>query len=103
VVLLQHLHVGVVGQAFLADRREISRLPPAAIQILLDLGRHIGDEVACFEGDAVCTVSQQLGLVVGSVSGVSGYVVVGAQRVGGDEVVNDQVQDDARNRQALAR
>jgi hypothetical protein len=58
MILLQHLDVWVVRQTFLADRREISSLPSAAIQILLDLGRHVGDELACFEVETVETVSQ---------------------------------------------
>jgi hypothetical protein len=85
MVLLQHLHVRVVGQAFLADGREVGRLPSAAVQILLDLGRHVGGEMACFAVENVYAASQQSKLGVRSVSGVSEYVVVGAQRDGGDD------------------
>jgi hypothetical protein len=88
MVLLQHLHIRVVGQAFLADGREVGCLPSTTVQILLNLRRHVGDELACFEVETVCTVSQYSGLVVYSVSGVSEYVVVGAQRDGGEEMVN---------------
>jgi hypothetical protein len=88
MVFLQHLNIRVVGQAFLANRREVGRLPSAAIQILLDLRRHVGGEMACFAVENVYTASQQCRLAVGSVSGVSEYVVVGAQRDGGDEMVN---------------
>jgi hypothetical protein len=37
------LHIRVVGQALLTHGREICRLPSASVQILLDLGRHVGD------------------------------------------------------------
>jgi hypothetical protein len=40
MVILKHLHVGVVGQAVLADRGEIGGLPARAVEILLDLRRH---------------------------------------------------------------
>ena len=40
MVFLQHLYVWVVWETFFADRREVGRLPPTAIQVGLDLGRH---------------------------------------------------------------
>lgn len=40
VVLLEHLDVGIRGQAVLADRWEIGRLPARPVQVLLDLGWH---------------------------------------------------------------
>lgn len=42
VVFLDHLHKGVLGETVFADGREICRLPSRAIQILLDLGGHVG-------------------------------------------------------------
>lgn len=42
MVLLEHLHIWVIWQAFLAHRREVGRLPAGAIQVLLDLRRHGG-------------------------------------------------------------
>jgi hypothetical protein len=42
MVFLQHLHIWVVWETFFADRREVGRLPPAAVQVGLDLGRHAG-------------------------------------------------------------
>lgn len=40
VVLLQHLDIGVLGKAVLTHRWEVGRLPPGAVQVVLDLGRH---------------------------------------------------------------
>jgi len=42
IVLLEHLYIRVVRQALFADGREIGRLPPATVQVGLDLGRHDG-------------------------------------------------------------
>ena len=42
VVLLEHLHIRVLGQAGLADRGEIRRLPAGAVEIALHLGGHDG-------------------------------------------------------------
>ena len=42
VVFLQHLHIWVIWETFFADRREVGRLPAAAIQVGLDLGWHGG-------------------------------------------------------------
>lgn len=40
VVLLEHLHVRILGQAGLADRGEVRRLPAGAVKVFLHLGRH---------------------------------------------------------------
>jgi hypothetical protein len=40
VVILQHLDVGVVREAVLADGGEVGRLPTGAVEVLLDLRRH---------------------------------------------------------------
>ena len=37
MVGLQHLYVWIVGQAVLANRREISSFPARAIEVMLDL------------------------------------------------------------------
>lgn len=42
MILLQHLHVRVVWQTLFANGREVGRFPAAAIQVGLDLGRHVG-------------------------------------------------------------
>jgi hypothetical protein len=81
MILLQHLNIWVIRQALLANGREIGRLPAASVQILLNLGRHIGGEVSRYEAKSREVESRQSGLDVCSVSGVSEYAVVGAQRV----------------------
>ena len=43
MVILQHLHVGVVREAVLADGGEVGGLPAGAVEILLDLRRHDAD------------------------------------------------------------
>jgi hypothetical protein len=53
MVLLQHLHVRVIRQTLLAHGREICRLPSASVQILLDLGRHVGDVKARRDAEVV--------------------------------------------------
>lgn len=37
VVLLDHLHVWVLGETVLADGGEVSGLPPGAVEVLFDL------------------------------------------------------------------
>jgi hypothetical protein len=54
MILLQHLHIRVVWQALLAYRGKVGRLPAAAIQILLDLRRHVGGEMARAAAKVVC-------------------------------------------------
>ena len=45
IILLQHLHVGVLRQTSLTHGWEIGCLPARAIQVLLDLRRHLrGDD-----------------------------------------------------------
>lgn len=40
IVLLQHLYVWVVGQASLADGREVGGFPAGPVEVLLDLRGH---------------------------------------------------------------
>ncbi len=42
VVLLEHLDVGVLGQAVLAHRGEVGGFPPGPVEVLFDLGGHGG-------------------------------------------------------------
>lgn len=42
VVLLDHLDVWVLREAILADRGEVRGFPTRAVEILLDLRRHLG-------------------------------------------------------------
>ena len=41
VVGLDHLNIGIVRETVLADGREVGRLPARAVQILLNLWRHV--------------------------------------------------------------
>lgn len=80
MVFLEHLNVGVVRQAFLAYRREVGRLPSAAIQILLNLGRHSRGEGTRPADGLVCwnRVVCRVVVYATSVSGGSVYVEVGS-------------------------
>lgn len=42
VILLEHLDVGVLGEAGLADGGEVGGFPAGAVQVLFDLGWHLG-------------------------------------------------------------
>jgi hypothetical protein len=45
VVLFDHLHVRVFGEAVLADGGEVGGFPAGAVEVLLDLGRHVGGRI----------------------------------------------------------
>lgn len=45
MIIFKHLHVRVIGEAVLADGREVGSLPSGAVEILLDLRRHYGVEM----------------------------------------------------------
>jgi hypothetical protein len=47
IILLDHLDVGVVGEAVLADGGKVGRLPARAVQILLNLRRGHDGWVFC--------------------------------------------------------
>lgn len=40
VVVLQHLHIGILRQAVLTHRRKVCALPAGPVEILFDLRRH---------------------------------------------------------------
>ena len=42
VVLFDHLYVWILWKTVLANGREVRRLPTGAVEILLDLRRHLG-------------------------------------------------------------
>jgi hypothetical protein len=53
VVFLQHLHIRVIWQTFLADGRKVGSFPSTPVQILLNLRRHIGGEWASLGAEVV--------------------------------------------------
>jgi hypothetical protein len=53
VIFLQHLHIRVIWQTFLADGRKVGSFPSTPVQILLNLRRHIGGELASLEVEVV--------------------------------------------------
>jgi hypothetical protein len=46
MVFFQHLHIRVIRQAFFAHGRKVRGLPAAPVEVLLDLGWHIGGELS---------------------------------------------------------
>lgn len=42
IILFDHLHVWIFWEAVLTHRREVRSLPARAVEILLNLGRHVG-------------------------------------------------------------
>jgi hypothetical protein len=90
MVFFQHLHIRVIWQAFLAHGRKVRGLPAAPVEVLLDLGWHIGGGLSFLGAGTKDTKSLWLLKGVYSVSGVSEYVVVGAQRDDGEGIVHGQ-------------
>jgi hypothetical protein len=45
MIIFKHLHVRVIGEAVLADGREVGSLPAGAVEILLDLRGHCDVEM----------------------------------------------------------
>ena len=64
MIILEHLHVWIVGQTIFAYRWEIRGFPTASIQILFDLGRHARSlyflQRSEMVGQAVCILLKTL-------------------------------------------
>lgn len=77
VVLLQHLHIRIVRETFLAYGREVCGLPARSVQVLFNLRHSRDNEVARSAGGIFGIVCRCRLATEVSVSAVDEYVIVG--------------------------